>query len=205
MKAELQENSAIISGLQKDNETLQSSVKALPQRFNLVEQNIRESNLEINCVPEHKTENLSTILTQIAKTVDSHIGDGDIHHVTRVAKLNNDSDRPRMVFAKLRSPRHRDAMLAAVAKFNKSKSKEKLSTQHLGMADPPKPVFVSEHLPPAIKFLHAAARLKAKKEDFKFVCVRNRRVFLRRNEYSPAIFIRNVECLDSIISSQHRS
>ncbi|CAG5032311.1 unnamed protein product [Parnassius apollo] len=205
MRAELQEKSSIITGLQKDNETLQSSVKALSQRLNLAEQNMRESNLEINGVPDHKTENFSTILTQIAKTVDCRIGDEDIYHVTRVAKLNKDSDRPRMVIAKLRSPRHRDAMLAAVAKFNKSNPKEKLSTQHLGMAGPSKPVFVSEHLPPAIKSLHAAARIKAKKEDYKFVWVRNGRVFLRRNEYSPAILIRNIECLDSITSSQHRS
>ncbi|CAH2056928.1 unnamed protein product, partial [Iphiclides podalirius] len=72
-----------------------------------------------------------------------------------------------MVIAKFRSPRHRDAMLTA--KLNKSNPKEKLSTQHLGMAGPSKPVFVSEHLSPAIKSLHAAALLKAKKEHFKFV------------------------------------
>ncbi|CAH2062093.1 unnamed protein product, partial [Iphiclides podalirius] len=104
MKAELQEKSAIITGLQKDNQTLQSSVKALSQRLNLAEQNMRDSNLEINGVPEHKTENLPTILTQIAKTVDCHIGDKDIHHVKRVAKLNKNGDRPQMVIAKLRSP-----------------------------------------------------------------------------------------------------
>ncbi|CAG5046104.1 unnamed protein product [Parnassius apollo] len=110
-----------------------------------------------------------------------------------------------MVIAKLRSPQQRDAMFAAVAKFNKINPKEKLSTQHLGLAGPPKPVFVSEHLTPAIMSLCAAARLKAKKEDFKFVWVRNGHIILRRNEYSQAILIQNIESFDSITSTQQRS
>lgn len=201
MKVDLQKKSAIITGLQKDNETLQFNVKDLSHRLNLTEQNMRESNLEINGIPEHKTENLPTIIAQLAKTVDCQVRDEDVFHVTRVAKLNKDGDRPRTVIVKLRSPRHRDTMLAAVAKYNRNNPKGKLSTQHLGMAGSPRSVFVAEHLTPANKSLHAAARLKAKKEGYKFVWVRNGRIYLRKDEYSPAYFVRNRESLDSINST----
>lgn len=204
MKAELQEKSVTIAELQKDNQTLHSTVKDLNHRLLLAEQNLRESNLEINGIPEHKTENLSTVVAQIARTVDCNVLDEDVCHVTRVAKLNKESDRPRTVIVKLRSPRHRDAMLAAVAKFNKSNPKSKLSTQHLGLAGSPKPVFVSEHLTPANKSLHAAARLKAKTESYKFTWIRNGRIYVRKDEFSPAILIRNHESLN-LINPSHRS
>lgn len=139
---------------------------------------------------------MSTVIAQIAKTVDCKVLDDDVYHVTRVAKLNKEGDRPRTVIVKLRSPRHRDAMLAAVAKFNKSNPKSKLSSQHLGIAGSPKPIFVAEHLTPANKSLHAAARLKAKKESYKFVWVRNGRIYVRKDEYSPALLIRNLDSLD---------
>lgn len=202
MKAELNEKSTTILGLQRDNESLKSSVNDLSLRLRLAEQNMREANLEINGIPEHKSENLPTVIAQIAATVGCDVRDEDVYQVTRVAKLNKEGDRPRTVIVKLRSPRHRDAMLAAVTKFNKKNSNGKLSTQHLGIAGTPKPVFVSEHLSPANKYLHAAARLKAKQEGFKFTWVRNGRVYVRRDEYSPAIFIRNSESLDLIASTQ---
>lgn len=198
MRADLQEKSAVIIGLQKNNEALQSSVKDLSHRLHLAEQSMRESNLEINGIPEHKSENLLTIIGQIAKTVDCQVQDEDIFHATRVAKLNKDGNRPRTVIVKLRSTRHRDAMLAAVVKFNRSNPKGKLSTQHIGMAGTPAPIFVAEHLTPANKSLHAATRLKAKKEDYKFVWVRNGRIYMRKDEFSPALFVRNLESLDSI-------
>lgn len=198
LKSRLEEKSATVEKLQRDNEQLMSTVKDLGQRINLAEQHLRESNVEINGIPEHRSENLLTTLNQLAKTVDSPLIDGDILHVTRVAKIDKDSNRPRAVIVKLRSPRCRDGLLAAVTKFNKTNSKEKLSSQHLGIAGPPLPIYVSEHLTPSNKSLHAAARKRAKEMSFRFVWIRNGRIFARKDENSQAIMIRNHDSIKNI-------
>ncbi|XP_050665167.1 uncharacterized protein LOC126965571 [Leptidea sinapis] len=162
---------------------------------------MRESNVEINGLPEHRSENLSTTLISLAEAVGCSIGDADIQHVTRVAKLDKESTRPRAVIAKLRSARQRDTLLAAVTKFNKNKkAHEKLNSGHFGVSGsaPLAPIYVSEHLTPANKSLHAAARTTAKVSGYKYVWVRNGRIYMRKDESCSCILIRSHDTLKSI-------
>lgn len=198
MKASLEEKTAIINGLKSDNTKLKSTVLDLSNRLNMVEQNMRECNIEVNGIPEHKTENLVKTIEQLANVIDAPIVPEDILYVTRVAKLNRESDRPRTVVAKLRTPRQRDEVLAAVTAFNKKNPNDKLSSQHLGFGDVRKPVYVSEHLSPANKSLHAAARLKARELGYKFTWIRNGRIFVRKDEFGEFLLIRNSENLKLI-------
>lgn len=198
MKCALEENTTNIKELRRDNEMLKITVNDLSSRLNLMEQGLRESNIEINGIPEHRNENLNTTLIQLVKVIGEPVPTSDIIHATRVAKISKDSDRPRTVVVKLSSPKCRDAILAAVANFNKKNSKQKLSSQHLGLGGSVTPVFVSEHLSPTNKALHAITRKKAKEICYKFVWVRNGRIFVRKDEYSPAIMIRNKEVLNAL-------
>lgn len=126
--------------------------------------------MEINGIPENRSENQCNTIIQLAKTVDTAMADRDIQNVTRIAKMNKDSKRPRSVIVKLRSIHNRDQLLAAVHKFNKSKiQQDKLNSTHLGLAGEAKPVYVAEHLTPANKSLHASTRKKAKEAVYSFV------------------------------------
>ncbi|XP_038206909.1 serine/threonine-protein phosphatase 5-like [Zerene cesonia] len=60
------------------------------------------------------------------------------------------------------SPRLRDHLLAAVATYNKKNPQNKLNSNDLNIPGKPTPIYISEHLSPANKFLHAATRIKAK-------------------------------------------
>lgn len=170
----------------------------MSQRINLVEQHARESNIEINGIPEHKTENLYNTIEQLFQVINIP-SSNEVLHVTRVAKLNQDSNRPRTVIAKLRSPRLRDEVLAAVNRFNKANSEDKLSSHHLGLGGPRLAVYVAEHLSPANKAIHASTRIKARELKYKFVWVRNGRIFVRKNDTSEAIFIRNLDSLSRMV------
>lgn len=66
-------------------------------------------------------------------------------YLTRAAKLDRNSERPRSIIAKFRSTRQRNSFLAAIASYNKNNNEEKLNTPHLGIAGRMFPVFVSEH------------------------------------------------------------
>lgn len=190
--------SKIITKLETDNASLQASVKDISARLNLTEQHMRESNLEINGIPEHKSENLVNTIVQLSKTIDCSLRDDDILNVTRVAKLSNTNDRPRCVIAKLRSPRHRDSILAAVTTFNKRNQNDKLNSHHLGIGGSRVPVYVAEHLTPNNKSLHAATRQKAKEQGYKFVWIRNGRIFVRKTEACQAILIKSLDSLKAM-------
>ena len=199
MKAGFEEKTIIINDLKRDNELLKSTVHDLSVRLNTVELHMRDSNIEINGVPEHRSENLVNTVLQLSKTVESPLSESDIQYATRVAKMSNDTGRPRPVIVKLRSARHRDTVLAATAKFNKKHADGKLSSQHLGIGGPRQPIFVSEHLTPANKSLHAAARKKAKEMAYKFVWVRNGRIFVRKEAEFQSILIKNLDSLNLMI------
>ncbi|CAH2084842.1 unnamed protein product [Euphydryas editha] len=149
--------------------------------------------------PEHKSENLLNTVQQLGRIVESPISESDILHVTRIAKLNKESNRPRSVIVKLRSQRHRNELLAAVTRFNKKNKDKKLSTEHLGLGGRREPIFVSEHLTLSNKQLHAAARKKAKEAGFKFVWIRDGRILTRKSEQSQAIHIKDDESLKLLL------
>lgn len=200
LKSVVEERNTSIHKLEVYNTELQTTVNEMTSRLNRVEQHLRENNVEVNGVPEHKSENLVSTIMQLSSTIKAQIKDGDLLNVTRIAKFDKNSDRPRSIIAKFCSTRQRDSFLAAVANYNKNNKEEKLNTRHLGVAGHRSPIYVSEHLIPSTKALHAAARLKAREMHYKFVWVRNGRVYVRKNEVSgKAIFIRNNDCLKFIV------
>lgn len=198
LKKELLGKLTQVKELKQENETLKLTVQDLNSRLSIIEQHTRMSNLEIQCLPEHKTENLPNIIRQIGKITGSNISDADIHKCTRIAKINPDSGRPRSVIVKFSSPRIRDTFLAGVFSFNKKNKDNKLNTGHIGIGGDCKPIYVVEHLTPELKKLHAFARLTAKKLKYKFVWIKNGRVFLRKNESSEHIVARNIKQLEQL-------
>ncbi|CAG9792894.1 unnamed protein product [Diatraea saccharalis] len=170
---------------------------SLIQRVNSLEQYLRESNLEIQGVPESKSENIFGIVKKIANAVGYALSDSSILNCTRVASMNRDGKRPRTIIAKMYSTRCRDEFYSAVARFNRFHMNNKLSSSLIGIAGESRPIFVSEHLSPDNKVLHAATRQKAKENKYKFVWVRNGRIFLRKDETSRFVYIKNREVLDS--------
>lgn len=72
--------------LQKEYSVLQSNVKDLNSRINTLEQNARSANIEIQCVPERKSENLVHIVTQLGAVVGCAVSQEQIVHCSRIAK-----------------------------------------------------------------------------------------------------------------------
>nr|XP_021186553.1 uncharacterized protein LOC110373573 [Helicoverpa armigera] len=199
LKAELMAVQRANTELRSQNSDMQKTVTQLLTQFNSLDQSMREANLEINGLPENKNEVLSTIVTQLAGVVSYALKDCDIVKCVRVASMNKDKSRPRSVIVKLRSPRCRDELFSAITRFNKSHSDNKLNTSLLGYGGNREPVYVSEHLSPTYKSLHAAARLRAKEKSYKFVWVRYGKIFVSKNENSGTILIKDKQSLEKIV------
>lgn len=186
--------------LKEENQTMRSTISDLSSRLNQVEQQARSSNIELQCVPEKKDENLINLVSQLGETIECHVTDNDIPRCTRVAKFNNNSSRPRSIIVQFVSPKLRDSFLAASITFNKAKKdpKEKINASHLGLRES-SPVFVVEHLSSVNKALHGATRLRAKEKGYKYVWIRSGRIFVRKSDNEPHIYIRDSSSLDFIV------
>ncbi|XP_030025919.1 uncharacterized protein LOC115444322 [Manduca sexta] len=199
LKTECITNSKKIRDLVVENEGLISTVRTLTARVNQIDQLSRSANLEIQCVPESRSENVFKIVEQLGRTVKCNISENDIQYCSRIAKKTSQSSRPRSILLKLNSTRLRDALLAAVIKYNRSNPTEKLQTRDLGIGGSKSlPVFVSEHLSPEMKSLHAAARQRGRELQYKYVWTRAGRIYMRKEDTSPYIYVKDQETLDRL-------
>ncbi|XP_053623349.1 uncharacterized protein LOC128682569 [Plodia interpunctella] len=199
IKKDLVSKTTMIQQLRTENNNLIETVKNMSTKLENMEQHNRSCNIEIQCVPEHNNENLPSVIKQLSKTVSCELNDADIHHYTRIAKSNKNDPRPRSIVVKLATPRIRDKFLACVITYNKNHSNDKLNTSHIGYGGDKKPIYIAEHLSPANRALHAATRLKAKDKGYKFVWVKQGKIFMRKNETSDHIYVKNIEFLDKIV------
>lgn len=184
--------------LKAENRELKSTVCGFSDRLNNLEQHLRENNLEFHGVPEHGGENLRSLVQQCSRVINCKINDDDLITCTRVAKLNRESKLPRTVVVKFKTVRHRDEFYSAVTRYNKQHADDKLNTSVLGMGGPRKPVYISEHLSPANKLLHASARKRASENGYRFVWIRNGRIYVRKDQGSALIHIKNNDSLQFI-------
>lgn len=199
MKTEVSSKINIIIDVQRENEQLKTTVHDLNMRLNQVEQQARSSNLEIQCLPEHKTENLVSTVMNISRIISCELSETNIHHVTRIAKQSPTSSRPKSIVVQFSGPRVRDTFLAASIRFNKNKThEEKLNSSLLGISGKKENIYIMEHLSPANKNLHAATRLKAKKLGYQFVWIRSGRIFVRKTDGAEYKYIKDLDTLDKL-------
>lgn len=112
-------NQTAVKDLKEHNIKLQVTIDTLNARVNELEQRSRSNNLELQCVPEKKNENLIEIVEKLGSAIGLDITTDKVMNITRVAKVNRQSTRPRSIIIQFNSPLARDSVLAAVIKHNK--------------------------------------------------------------------------------------
>ncbi|XP_050680895.1 uncharacterized protein LOC126976554 [Leptidea sinapis] len=192
-----------IGALCTEKEILNVTVNDLQQRLSSMEQFARQSNVEIVGIPEHRNEDTNKSIKEICNVVGFSLpSPQDIIFTTRVAKINRESKRPRNLVCQFSNKLVRDNFLAAIINYNKSHKDNKLSSSLLGITGSSVPVYVNEHLTPANKSLHAETRKLAKSNGYKFVWVRSGKIFVRKEETSPAKNILSSEHLHKLFKQQ---
>lgn len=198
MTAQFKSCNEEVKCLRSENSSLNKKVSEMEVRIAQLEQNSRQNNIEIHCLPEHKQENLVKTVVQLSNVVSYPIAESEILSCTRVQKVNMSSNQPRAVICKLPSKIKRDNLLGAISLYNRSNPSNKLNTKLLGYGDKQSPVYVSEHLTLANKSLHAATRIAAKEKNYKFVWVRNGKILIRKTEGSSTRIITSLESLKKL-------
>lgn len=193
------ESQTIINTLQSENNNMRLKIDDLTTRINQMEQNSRMNNIEIQCLPEKKEENIIELVQKLGNTISCPVAVDNIAHCSRIAKLNKESSRPRSIIVQFNNARLRDNFLAAAIKFNRSRPSDRLNTTHLNLPGPKTSIYILEHLSVANKNLHAAARVIAKEKGYKYVWVRGGRIYIRKSDDSECKYIKDVASLNKIV------
>lgn len=192
-------NSEIIKNLQSEAVDMRSTITNLNNRINQIEQATRANNLEVQCVPETNGENTFEMIQKIGNAIGYSISESSVTHCIRTAKINRSSSRPRSIVVQFNSRKTRDSFMAAAIKFNRSNPHDKLNTVSAGISNIKRPIYITEHLSPANKALHAAARSRAKALNYKYVWVRDGRIFVRKDDGANYNLIKSIDCINNLV------
>lgn len=198
LRLDIEKSADTIKNLEKENAKLQAEINRLNTRFTEIDKISRNCNIELQAIPERRNENVLAMLKKLCEVVGAPLDDGHINACRRVAKLNNASNRPRNIVVTFSTPRIRDLVLSAAHRYNKTHVGHGLRSSDLDIPGEPCRIFITEHLSPEQKTLHAATRKAAKERNYKYVWVKYGQIYVRRDDSAGATLIRNLESLDRL-------
>lgn len=189
--------------LQKENKELKEANKLLlseyevlkkqtslhEQRIMASEQYSRNANVEIKGIPISEEESIPDTLHRIGELIHVPIDESEVEVCHRVPTKN--ADAPPNIVVQFKSRAKRNAVL------EKAK-KTRISTRDLGHTSGA-PVFINEHLCPAMKQLLGMTVAQKKAKNWRFVWVNYGKILAKKDESSPTLYIRNAQDVEKIV------
>lgn len=166
-----------------------------------MQQDMRKSNFEIRNVPlrsnETKTDLVDMVLC-LSKNIGCEMKKTDIKDVFRVrGKIESSKNTP--IVVETSSTLLKNEVITMSKAFN-LKHKTKLRAQHLGFrTSEDTPIFISNQLTAKGARLHFLARDLVKRKLFKYCWTAYGKVYLRKNDNSDVILIRNEAQIQDIL------
>lgn len=198
LKSDININADKIKNLESEKTKLLSEIARLNARLNGIEKISRSCNIEIQAVPEQKNENVLGLLKKLCDVIKLPLDDGKISACRRVAKHNATSSRPRNIVVTFASPRIRDMVLSASHRYVKAHPGRGLTSIDLEIPGETRKIFVTEHLSPEQKSLHAASRQTAKERGYKYVWIKYGQIYMRKDESAGAVLIKDMDSLNKL-------
>lgn len=188
---DVQKRMAILEKSGGNGSQLTNKMLAMEIKIENMEQQARQCNIELANLPERRGENLTTIVETIGSKINYPIHQKEIVAVHRVPQAQQ-SDRPKNIIVKLQSRTVRDNILSA---FRTAKG---IKTDVLGIAGPPRAVYMNEHLTWQNKQLFRETRERTRAQGYKYVWIKNGTILVREADTSPAFAIRSRNDLSKI-------
>lgn len=177
--------------LAAENKQIKSELKDLNFAVIELKQYSRRTNLEISLLPEGENENIMEVLTKIENISQTKI----VENITAAHRVPSYSaDRAKSIVVQFKTKDFRDQQLKILKAC-------KLKASDISPRFPDTPVYVNEHLTPELKSLFRDARKAKVDKNFKFCWVRDGKIFLRKDESSRVLRVKNHDDLLNIQSS----
>lgn len=170
-----------------DLTSLQHEVCQLRRELGRQQQRERLLNIEIVGIPETKNESLSDMIINISKHVGVPLIQDDIVHINRVQPRQSVPGRPKVIVAKFKSRLQKDSIISGLRRTRG------VTTKDILIPGEARRIYVNEHLTTQNKHLMKMAKDTAKIKQYQYVWTKNCQIYVRKNDVSPAITIRNEE------------
>lgn len=189
-----------INELKTENADLKSAIcdlyqenKNLKLAVNQLEQYSRKNNIIINGIPTKSGENVRELVTKLGNKLNVSI---HVYEIGAAHRLPGGKDNIQPIIARFNNSEIKDNMI-------KSIKRNKITAKDLGL-DSNSKIFISEHLTRENMIILQKAKEMKYRDIFKFAWSRNGNVFVRINEDSQAIKIRDLEHLVEIEKEKNK-
>lgn len=172
-------------------------IQNLEDKIEKLEQSSRSTCLEIKNFPVKKAETKTCLLqtvTEIGNILKVPIHSHDIKDVFRIRTKNPEN---KTIIVELSSVLMKQKIISLYKKFNKENSK--LSTEHLKISGPPKPIFISENLSAKMKRLFYLARVCASSNGYKYCWTSKGKIFIRERDGTNLHLINEESDLQNLV------
>lgn len=176
-------------------------ITILEDKFENLQRECRKSNLEIKNVPklaDESRDRLIDMIITLAKTTGYVLSSSEIKDIYRVKGKDKTSSSPPII-VETSSPIVKTELLRSCKSYNIRHS-HKLCAKHLGhKTREDTPIYVSEQLTSKGARLFFLARELTKSKSFKYCWTSYGRVYVRKNDNSPVITIRNEAQIQNLL------
>lgn len=186
---------ARVENLEQKGRKSQDYVSFLEEQVEVVERKIREACVEIRNLPTENNTQMMSVIKQVHQSLKIDCDVRDIRNAYRLPAKNN---RPRPIIIEFTTLQKKTDLLQAYKKFNMTNNKEKLNSDHVGLQENKKPIYLNEFLTRKAQRLHYLAREQVKAGNWKFCWSARGKIFLRKEEGLPAIEIKSEEQIASM-------
>lgn len=193
-----------IQQLESERKADRSHIQQLEEKVDNLERMLYLTKIEIRNIIKKQDENkddLCNIVAGIGNLLQAPIDRTDIKDVFRAGKGKGDGEKSTIV-VDLLSVTKKEDILRKLRLFNKKDKENKLKTTHLKIESPPKPVYISEKLPPKAQRIYYLARGFAKENKFKYCWTSLGRVFLRENDGKQQFLIKTEDDLNKLLEKK---
>lgn len=186
-----------INKLEQERDADRSHIKNLVDRLETFECHARASCIEIrnvpSTIPEPKESLLKTVLST-TRALNLQVEQSDIKDVYRISTMKDSSNKT--IIVDFVSTLLKEKVLSQYKRQNREK--RQLTTEHIKIGGPAKPIFMSENLSAYMKRVFFLARDFKKTNNFDFCWVKNGKIFLRKKEGAPIIRISHETDLNNL-------
>lgn len=174
--------------LLQENQKLKTQVTEIKEEVIQLQQYSRRLNIQIDNLPEFPEENVQETVNKIVETLEIDVGK-NIIAVHRVPTIKKDKIKPVII---------QFNTMDAKEKFLKTAKSKRLTANIINPSFENLPVYVNEHLCSELKKLLYDCKKFKKENNYKFVWVKSGKIFIRENEQSRVLRIKNLSDLPNV-------
>lgn len=153
-----------------------------------LQRKIRSKSIEVRNIPYQKGELLKNILETMFQVLAISLTDEDIIDTYRLPGKDT-VNKP--LILEMRNTAAKAKLLGAIKTYNLNHKQEPLNSMHLGFSGNPIPIYASDYLTRKAAKLYYLGRMLKRNLKFKYCWSNSGKIFLKMNDESPAIEIRN--------------